>query len=196
MKEKQFFEKQTISSRIKASIVSEYFPSYCKIIVKKHTPKEIRYIDLFAGPGIYEDGKLSTPMLIAKQCQNNDFLRQTVKMIFNDNKYSSDLEDNFHHQFPEKTFSKKPHFGKSTVGEEKAISDFLMCNTHNGSKNDFPSLLFIDPFGYKGIETEILAKFLRNWGNEYESILKKEFIILLSNFKRRILMPLATTFST
>ena len=27
-------------------------------------------------------------------------------------------------------------------------------------------MLFIDPFGYKGIETKILAEFLRNWGNE------------------------------
>jgi len=32
--------------------------------------------------------------------------------------------------------------------------------------NDYPSLLFIDPFGYKGIETLVLAEFLKNWGNE------------------------------
>ncbi|MDD4110389.1 MAG: three-Cys-motif partner protein TcmP [Clostridia bacterium] len=166
MKENQFFEKQTISSKIKASIVSEYFPSYCKIIVKKHTPKEIRYIDLFAGPGIYEDGNASTPILIAKHCKNDEFLRQSVKMIFNDNQYSSALEQNFYKEFPENTFPKRPHFGKSTVGENQAISDFLICNTHNGKNNDYPSLLFIDPFGYKGIETNVLAEFLKNWGNE------------------------------
>lgn len=167
MKETQFFEKQTISSKIKASIVSEYFPSYCKIIVRKHPPKEIRYIDLFAGPGIYEDGNISTPILIARHCQKDDFLRQSVKMIFNDNQYSSSLEQNFLKEFPEGTFSKRPHFGKSTVGETPAISDFLVSNTHtNGKKNDYPSLLFIDPFGYKGIETKVLAEFLKNWGNE------------------------------
>ncbi|OYQ51050.1 three-Cys-motif partner protein TcmP [Flavobacterium aurantiibacter] len=33
-------------------------------------------------------------------------------------------------------------------------------------RNDWPSLLFIDPFGYKGIETKVLAEFLKNWGNE------------------------------
>ena len=27
-------------------------------------------------------------------------------------------------------------------------------------------MLFIDPFGYKGIETTVLAEFLKNWGNE------------------------------
>jgi three-Cys-motif partner protein len=166
MKENQFFEKQTVSSKIKASIVSEYFPSYCKIIVKKNMPKEIRYIDLFAGPGIYEDSNASTPILIGRHCNNDEFLKQKVKMIFNDNQHSTTLEKNFCAEFPEGTFSKKPHFGKSTVGDNQAISDFLAANTHTGKNNESPSLLFIDPFGYKGIETKILADFLKNWGNE------------------------------
>jgi len=166
MKENQFFEKQTISSRVKAGIISEYFPSYCKIIVRKHLPKEIRYIDLFAGPGIYEDGNPSTPILIGRHCKNDDFLRQSVKMIFNDNKYSSTLEGNFLKEFPKGSFKKKPHFGTSTVGENQAISEFLIKNTHHENRNDYPALLFIDPFGYKGIETKVLAQFLTNWGNE------------------------------
>ena len=156
MKEEHFFEKQTMSSRIKASIVSEYFPSYCKIIAKRHVPKQIRYIDLFAGPGVYDDGNASTPILIARYCQNNDFLRNKVRLIFNDNMYSATLEQNFY----------KEHFGKSTVGCCKEINKFLMQNTHENNRNEYPSLLFIDPFGYKGIETRVLAEFLKNWGNE------------------------------
>ena len=166
MKETQFFEKQTISSKIKASIVSEYFPSYCKIIVKKHLPKEIRYIDLFAGPGVYEDGNPSTPILIANHCRNDDFLKQNVKMVFNDNNYHQELKENFLKEFPEGTFNHNPHFGKSTVGNCKQITQFLCRNTHDGRHNEYPSLLFIDPFGYKGIETKVLAQFLTNWGNE------------------------------
>ncbi len=166
MKESDFFENQTISSKIKASIVSEYFPSYCKIIIKKHRPKELRYIDLFAGPGLYGDGNASTPILIARQCLKDDFLKNSVKFIFNDNQYSSELEKNFCSEFPDGTFAKKVHFGKSTVGETPAISDFLMTKTHIKNFNESPSLLFIDPFGYKGIETKVLAEFLKNWGNE------------------------------
>lgn len=166
MKEDQFFEKQTISSRVKASIVSEYFPPYCKIITRKITPKEIRYIDLFAGPGVYDDGNASTPVLIGRHCKSDSFLRQNVKMIFNDNVYHGSLEANFLREFPDGTFAKKPHFGKSTVGENHEIVKFLVKSTHNGSINESPSVLFIDPFGYKGIETRILAEFLKNWGNE------------------------------
>ncbi|MDB5202917.1 MAG: hypothetical protein JWQ27_2326 [Ferruginibacter sp.] len=166
MKENQFFEKQTISSRIKASIVSGYFPSYCKIIVKKNIPSEIRYIDLFAGPGIYGDGNVSTPLLIARQCVGDNFLKQKVRFIFNDNLYSDELKKNFCNEFPYGTFLKKVHFGKSTVGETPAITDLLVRSTHVEKLNEKPSLLFIDPFGYKGIETKVLAEFLKNWGNE------------------------------
>lgn len=166
MSEQKFFEQQTTSSKIKASIVSEYFPSYCKIIATKHKPKAIRYIDLFAGPGFYEDGNASTPILVAKHCKADNFLRQNVKMIFNDNQYSSVLEENFYREFPNGTFTLKPHFGKSTVGENPRITEFLSANTHDGKHNEFPALLFIDPFGYKGIETRVLVNFLRNWGNE------------------------------
>ena len=166
MKESQFFEKQTHSSRIKASIVSEYFPSYCKIIVKRYMPKQLRFIDLFSGPGYYEDGNASTPILIARHCKNDDFLKSKVRLIFNDNTYSAELKKNFAKEFPKGTFQFEPHFGKSTVGNSQEIDDFLLQKTHEGKNNEYPSLLFIDPFGYKGIETRVLAEFLRNWGNE------------------------------
>ncbi|MFT3675992.1 MAG: three-Cys-motif partner protein TcmP [Chitinophagaceae bacterium] len=166
MKESDFFESQTNSSRVKASIVSEYFPSYCKIIIKKHTPKAIRYIDLFAGPGLYKDGSVSTPILIGRQCNNDPLLKQKVKMIFNDNEYHKELKENFNAEFPAGTFANPPHFGHSTVGENGQITSFLMTSTHEGDHNESPSLLFIDPFGYKGIQTKVLAEFLKNWGNE------------------------------
>ncbi|MBL7911663.1 MAG: three-Cys-motif partner protein TcmP [Bacteroidia bacterium] len=166
MKENDFFEKQTISSKIKAGIVSEYFPSYCKIISKRNTPKYIRYIDLFSGPGIYDDGNPSTPILIANHCKNDSYLKQSVRMIFNDMLFSKELEHNFKNTFEENTFAHKPFFGNKKVGECKEITDFIVKSTHNGALNELPSLLFIDPFGYKGIETKVLAEFLKNWGNE------------------------------
>ena len=166
MKESQFFEAQTMSSRVKASIVSEYFPKYCKIIINKHEPKQLRYIDLFAGPGMYEDGNPSTPLLIAQNCFKDDYLRNKVRFIFNDNTYAKQLEANFIKEFPDGTFALKPFFGDKTVGENSKISEFLVKKTYVGHYNEYPSLLFIDPFGYKGIETTILAQFLKNWGNE------------------------------
>lgn len=166
LKENKFFEKQTVSSRIKASIVSEYFPSYCKIIVSKYKPKAVRFIDLFAGPGVYNDNNPSTPILIARHCEKDIELKDNVWMIFNDNCFSEELKHNFEREFNSNTFRHKPHFGKSTVGESSEITEFLIKSTHTNKKNDYPSLLFIDPFGYKGIKTKVLAEFMKNWGNE------------------------------
>lgn len=166
MADNNFFEKQTLSSRVKASIVSEYFPKYCKIIVKKHMPERIGYFDLFAGPGMYEDGNASTPLLIANNCNNDNLLQQKVWMVFNDKDYSEQLKKNFLKQYPEGTFSFKPHFGHSVVGECKEIDAFITRNPMRNGKNECPSVLFIDPFGYKGIDTNILSQFLNYWGNE------------------------------
>lgn len=95
MKENHFFETQTMSSRVKASIVSEYFPKFCNIIINKHRPQNLRYIDLFAGPGKYEDGNESTPLLVARNCLKNSYLQQNVKFIFNDKTYKKTIRSKF-----------------------------------------------------------------------------------------------------
>ena len=171
--EDDFFNSQTPSSRIKANIVAEYFPSYCQIISKRWEMKAIRYFDLFAGPGIYKDGNWSTPLLIGKSIAANAELSQIVSLIFNDNAYALELEHNFTQQFPVNTFKFKPAFRSVTVGESEKITAFLM--NQNPTKNEFPTLLFFDPWGYKSINTEVLAKFLTGGGNE---------IFLFVNIKR------------
>ena len=138
----KFFEHQTISSKIKALIVSDYFPKYCKILLK-YPQEKIRYIDLFAGPGIYEDGSISTPILVANACYADSILRSTVELAFNDNVYCSKLKDNFEQNYPIGSFANEPHFGDKTIGEDPFINDFL-CRQHP-DKNPHPSLLFIAP---------------------------------------------------
>jgi three-Cys-motif partner protein len=168
-----FFENQSPSSRTKAQIVAKYFPQYCKIISAKHK-SEIRYLDLFAGPGKYEDGNLSTPLLLAGLCAKDSELSQKVRLLFNDKEYSTQLEVNFNEQFSEDSFKIKPRFGKEIVGESAAINQHL-SKVNNSKVNPTPTLLFFDPWGYKGIDTIILSKFLANWANE---------IFLFVNVKR------------
>ena len=107
---KDFFDYQTDSSRIKATIISEYFPSYCKIIGKKHEPKRFGYFDMFAGPGMYKDGCLSTPLLVAAKCAKDEYLRRKVWMVFNDMMYGDTLRENFEANYPIGTFTYTPFF--------------------------------------------------------------------------------------
>ena len=161
--EDDFFKEQTISSEVKANIVSEYFPQYCRILLKK-PQNSVRYLDLFAGPGKYEDQKHSTPLLLAQLCAEDPLLCEKAHLIFNDKFLSKELEENFNISFPSNIFKFKPRFGDRSVGEDDAIKSFL--NREPKRNNPNPTLLFFDPFGYKGIDTFILAKFLQNWGNE------------------------------
>lgn len=163
---KDFFKTQTNSSRVKATIISEYFPSYCKIIGRHHVPKKFGYYDMFAGPGMYEDGGLSTPLLVAGKCANDSYLKDRVWMVFNDMMYGDTLKENFEANYPDGTFRYKPFFASRVFGEWPKIDEFLTKNTMEGFYNECPSLLFIDPFGYKHINTSVLAKFLTYWGNE------------------------------
>lgn len=173
MTEPDFFKTQTQSSRIKANIVANYFPKYCKIILKS-PQKEIRYLDLFAGPGIYEDGSLSTPILIGDACNKDNDLRKVVRLMFNDNEHIETLKKNYELRYTKSPFQFQPKFGNKTVGEDEQINSYLR-KVNNGNRNPHPTLLFFDPFGYKGINTNDLGKFLCNWGNE---------IFLFFNIKR------------
>lgn len=171
MAEIDFFKRQTDSSRVKASIVSEYFPQYCQIIRKKHEPEMFRYIDLFAGPGIYEDGNVSTPILLARRVAQISSLKDKVQFVFNDLFFCEELKVNFEAEFPKGTFPKGVFFRDQEVGKNEDIYRYLerftMTRDSSGLwKNEKPALLFFDPFGYSGMRTSSLAKFLKNWGNE------------------------------
>lgn len=164
-KNSSFFEHQSKSSYIKAKIVSSYFPQYCRILLK-NPQKELRYIDLFSGPGIYEDGHESTPIMIGEECYKDQRLRNLVKMQFNDKNFKNILENNFLARFPKGTFRYEPFFADRTIGESESVERYLQKNTMENGKNSSPALLFFDPFGYKGIKTQVLAEFMKNWGNE------------------------------
>ncbi len=158
-----FYNSQTPSSFVKAKIVAEYFPQYARILLRKNQ-KEIRYLDLFAGPGRYRDGKHSTPLLLAKACADDILLSSKVRLLFNDKTYIEELKANFNEHFPNGTFHFEARFGDKVVGESADITTYLSKSIPRS--NPYPTLLFFDPWGYKGIDTRVLAKFLGGWGNE------------------------------
>jgi hypothetical protein len=96
-----------------------------------------------------------------------------VHLLFNDNTYIEKLKANFDQLFPSGTFAYQPRFADKTVGEDEGLTNYLMGNW--GSPNKTPTLLFVDPFGYKSINTKALANFMNGWGNE---------IFLFLNIKR------------
>jgi hypothetical protein len=74
----EFFTERADQSEVKARIVSNYFVAWARIIAPRTmlSDGKLAYIDLFAGPGRYEDGSASTPLMIVQGNRNPEVARQ------------------------------------------------------------------------------------------------------------------------
>ena len=160
MSNNEFFEGQRQQSLIKSEIVRKYFWAWAKVIIpsaKKYSGK-IAYIDLFAGPGIYQDGTKSTPILILERAIQEQDMRDLLVALFNDAdpEHAASLK-NAIDSLPGISSMKYPptvYHDEVDIGFEKVFKD----------KHLVPTLLFLDPWGYKGISIELIGSVLKNWG--------------------------------
>lgn len=161
MSTEAFFEESSEQSAVKAAIVSKYFWSWAKIIIpqaKKRTSQKIAYLDLFAGPGRYKDGKKSTPLLILEQAIQDEAMSQMLITVFNDKDDGNtrDLQAAIN-DLPGITKLKyPPAIWNKEVGTEM-VKEF-------GSMSMVPTLFFVDPWGYKGLSLQLVDSVLKNWG--------------------------------
>jgi three-Cys-motif partner protein len=86
-----FFLKSKEQSRIKANIVLKYLVAWAKVIKPSTIARngKIGYIDLFSGPGVYEDGTKSTPLLILEKAIDDSDLSNILVTVFGDSKTSN-----------------------------------------------------------------------------------------------------------
>ena len=118
------------------------------------------YVDLFCGPGKYNDNKPTTPIQIIQSTLQDPTLRKRMYFLFNDNN-------------PENIEALKKFI--SEVDTLDALRGRISYNTqtvdnHIGNQIKIPSampiLSFVDPFGYKGITIELVNKLIKNPGSD------------------------------
>ncbi len=165
----EFFEDQTEASALKARIVSKYFWAWAKIMLKKAKQRRIGYLDLFAGPGVYGDQNKSTPILILERAVHEEQIGLALVATFNEaNAEHAKTLRTAVDQLPGiKLLKTKPVVAEQVVGPR--IVPWLR------SVNSLPSLIFIDPFGYKGVTKRLIDECLRQWGSD---------LILFFNYNR------------
>ena len=156
MQGNSFFHKPRERSQVKTKIVVKYFWSWATIM--KGRSSKIGYVDLFAGPGKYEDGTDSTPILVLKKACEDDDIRNKLVSVFNDMnpEHAQDLEDAIDSSPEISMLKRKPRVINTEVDEELA-KVFESMKT-------IPTLFFVDPFGYKGLSIQLINSFVRNWG--------------------------------
>ncbi len=158
----QFFEESREQSVIKSEIVEKYFFAWAKIIIgnQKRFGNDLKicYIDLFAGPGRYKDGQISTPFRVLSKAIKDKDLSKNLVTIFND-------KDSKNAQTLEQTIKNIPDINKLRFEPQvwnREVGNKIAEQFESISKA--PCLAFIDPWGYKGLSLKLVDAFLQDWG--------------------------------
>lgn len=153
-----FFHDQSEQSRIKAQIVSSYFRAWSMVIKKWNGP--MGYIDLFCGPGKYEDDQLSAPLLIINTTLADPILSSKMHFIFNDYdpKNIATLKKTIETTPNSSMLKNRIRFYDQTVGQDFYSRLDIPC--------DMPILSFVDPFGYRGLTLNLIDRLIENSGSD------------------------------
>jgi three-Cys-motif partner protein len=160
MTETSFFDESREQSRIKSRIVAKYFWAWAKVIVPiaRGRDNRIAYMDLFAGPGRYSDGTPSTPVIVLQTAIKDSALREMLVTVFNDKtpEFTQSLQETIDAIPGIETLRHKPRVENEEVGQ-KIVEDLRRSKL-------IPTLLFVDPWGYKGLSVALVTSVLQNWG--------------------------------
>ncbi len=163
MHNERFFNQQTEQSYVKSILVFKYFKAWAKIMVSqvernRQGEKKIAYLDLFSGPGYYDDGSPSTPILVLNHALSDMKLRSMLISTFNDmnRDNASDLAGAIS-ELPNITTLKHYPNVRNTEVDDEITSLFETTKT-------MPSLIFVDPWGYKAISLKLISSAIKNWG--------------------------------
>jgi three-Cys-motif partner protein len=155
-----FYEAPEQQSIIKSELVTKYFGGWSTIMLQ-HTrshPPRIAYIDLFSGPGRFDDGTDSTPLKVLKIAINDKRLRTHLVTTFNDSnpEYTVQLQAAVDALPGIETLTYKPEVVNTEVGSE--IVGMLR------QTRLVPTLFFVDPWGYRGLSLDLIGNAIRSWG--------------------------------
>lgn len=163
----EFFHAQKDESRVKTDIVEAFFGGWARIIgahqKRNHEPVHLGYVDLFAGPGCYDDGTETTPVRILKRVLENEEWRRVTLLFFNEREAAllEALRTNLTRVQKEE--------GK-TLGLEPVLRNVSIDSGYNdcvSSVRNRPTLFFVDPWGYIGVTLRLLRDLvLAGFGND------------------------------
>lgn len=163
MADNSFFNEGMEQSKVKTALVCKYFDRWARIMMatQDRYPQHgnrIAYADLFAGPGRYKDGTVSTPLFILEKAVVDEKLQERLVTLFND-------KDEDNSKFLEAAI-------KQLNGVENLRHAPMVLNKEVGSEmaqlfesfKMMPTLFFVDPWGYKGLSLRLINTVIKDWG--------------------------------
>jgi three-Cys-motif partner protein len=153
-----FFSKQAPHSRIKSEIIAQYVPTWASIILGSRP--EVLYLDFFAGPGQFDDGSQSTPLLLLPKLIASKKLRAGVNTWFSDTNAIAieRLRSNV------AAIAGVDQLAFPPVIEVQRIDDEIASELEDISM--MPTFAFLDPFGYRGLSAKLVGSIVKDPGSE------------------------------
>lgn len=155
-----FFKESREQSRVKSEIVAKYLWAWAQVIMPsaKRGSNRIGFIDLFAGPGRYEDGTKSTPVLVLERAINDPNMRDMLVAIFNDaDPTNAQPLQHAINSIPNISKLKRQPQINTEIVQEKMADIFEQIKM-------IPCLTFLDPWGYKGLSCRLINSVVKDWG--------------------------------
>lgn len=158
----RFFEDLREGSRIKHQIVTSYFVAYNNVMTRTPNTK-VGYADLFAGPGLYRTraGQVSNsiPIQVCEKVVADARFRNKVHLWFNDGNpsYAAALKA---------AIERVPGISSLRYAPKitNRVVDASWCRTLE--RLSVPTLVFLDPCGYKGLSLKLVTSSLKGHGND------------------------------
>jgi len=146
-----FFAEQSANSEVKMQIVLKSFKLWMDDV---RGEQRLNYIDLFSGPGVYDDGTLSTPICILQEICATEKLAQKFCVILNDNDTES---------------MARLRRAIANIRNYKYLHSITTSTNDNSDTENLPQIkddehyfVFLDPFGWKGMNRNYIRTMLQN----------------------------------
>lgn len=151
-----FFGSPQKHSRVKSIIASEYFHRWAGIM--SSTCNSLTYVDFFAGPGRFDNGEPSTPILILDKLKTLKSIhdRAILRFFEKDQKYAARLVDEIHAHEVTGLLKHRPIVCNESV--DARIPDSLELGDC--------TFTFIDPYGYNDLSLGLLANVISTFGSD------------------------------
>ena len=164
MKEKDVKTNILPHTQAKLDLYKGYLEHYLRVLCHSEFCKKINLFDIYCGVGIYDDGKMGSPLLAidcikkirAEMCNNGKSMTP-ISLLVNDNdtqklenvkdKAKSQDIDNFNIEYYNK--------------DANEMLD-IVANRILKYPRDHRNLIFIDPYGYSDINKEKVISLLKN----------------------------------
>jgi three-Cys-motif partner protein len=173
----EFFDGLQKHSDAKITVLNNYFIPWLRKINLSFQGGRCLVIDGFAGPGIYEDGKIGSPIKLLQgsiefyeQCEKNEWKLPQITLLFIEGNKGNfeNLKKNIAQvcdvDFEEDiaTLKDYPTIKAYCINNNFQVAFKELLDSIKPHESLIPSFCFVDPFGYKDTPFELFEKYLSN----------------------------------